>query len=191
MSDFNLAVAVVMKHEGYEVDDPEDPGGLTVYGFSTAFCKSAGISLPESPEEAIALYRRFFWRPEYAQIESQNVATKVFDDAVNQGEGVAVRMLQRALFSCGNDLNVDGVIGPATVAACNKTPEDLLLPYMRRMQATSYLIWISKAPMARSKNRKGLLTRAAWPDPDGTIAIALNQGTYSLPGAPSNVTASV
>ena len=40
MSLFELAIPVVLKHEGIMSDDGEDPGGITHYGISLRFLKT-------------------------------------------------------------------------------------------------------------------------------------------------------
>ena len=181
MADFEKAVEVVLEHEGGIGNLRGDPGGRTCFGWSATECERLGIAQPQTTEEARALYGQYFWHLLYNQITSQNVATKIMDSCVNQGEPAAINHLQQALRSAGSIVTIDGAFGPASLTAINLTPENLLLPQMRMIQYASYDRWIAKDP-DREAMRKDLARRAAWPDPDGSIAQALLAGTYEAKG---------
>jgi lysozyme family protein len=155
-----------------------DGEGLTAFGWTLKTCRAFGVKQPTNREEAEALYHLLFWLPLYDKIESQSVATKVFDDAVNQGPAAAHRMLQQALCLIGSIVVVDGKFGPATLAAANAVPEEMLLPWMRLHQYISYDLYVNADHVTRERLRGGLAKRAAWPDPDGSIAAALLNCTY-------------
>jgi lysozyme family protein len=111
------------------------------------------------------IFLRFFWcaRP-YADIKSQDVATKLFDFSVNAGPGNAARLVQQVLLDRERlvQSDLDGVLGPVTVAAINfHDPQDLLAR-LAVAQRCYYEKWISIHPDAREKFRRGLLARAAW-----------------------------
>jgi lysozyme family protein len=178
MADFSLAIPVVLQHEGKEGTLRADPGGFTRYGWSTAECVQLGISLPASAAEAMTLYQKYFWNSLYNQIISQNVATKILDDCVNQGTPTGIGNLQKALIKTGASLAVDRNFGPVTLAAVNAVAEETLLFQMRLQQYATYDAWIKQNPV-RASYQSGLASRAAWPDPDGTIAKALIAGTYT------------
>jgi lysozyme family protein len=178
MADFDVAVEVVLEHEGGKGTLPGDPGGPTAFGWSQAACEAWGIAQPATAAEAAALYQKYFWNPLYNQIASQEVGTKILDDCVNQGTPEGSKHLQEALVRCGRMVAVDGIFGPATLTAVNQAPEELLLGYFRLIQYQSYAAWIAENP-AREALRVGLARRAAWPDDaEGTIAAALLAGTY-------------
>lgn len=182
MAEFEPAVEVVLDHEGGVGKLDGDTGGTTAFGWSAPMCQKLGIASPKTADEAKALYLKFFWKPLYNKILSQNVATKILDDCVNQGDPEAVKNLQTALCAVGSIVEVDGVFGSATLTALNLVPEVILLPEMRKQQWQDYQKWISQNPV-RQKLAKGMAKRAAWPDPDGTIQQALLDGTYDLKGA--------
>jgi lysozyme family protein len=185
MATFEAAIPVVLEHEG-GIADIGDGEGVTAFGWTQATCKALGIEQPKTKEEATELYRQHFWMPIYDRIASQNVATKVFDDAVNQGHGAAHRMLQRALCATGSIVVVDGIFGPATLAATNMVPEEMLLPWMRKFQYSSYCNYIDAKPKERTKLERGLARRAAWPDENGVFAMQLLNGMYPLPTGVKN-----
>lgn len=177
MAAFEAAIPVVMEHEG-GIANVGDDEGITAFGWTLATCRALGVAQPTNPMEAEELYRTHFWLPRYSQIQSQSVATKLFDDAVNQGPGTAHKMLQQALCSIGSIVVIDGRFGPATLAAVNAVPEAMLLPWMRLHQYISYVAYIEADPTAREKFRAGLARRAAWPDEDKAIAPTLLNCTY-------------
>lgn len=176
MASFDLAIPVVLKHEGGFVDHPADPGGATNFGISLRFlrgiCASACYDIDgdgdvdaedvrQLPQElAVDIYRRYFWLPAYEQIADQAVATKVFDTAVNCGHGAAHRILQRALCGVGQRVEIDGKLGPKTLAAVNCTDPSLLLEAFRAEQIKHYERLIELDPK-RAAFRRGWLARAA------------------------------
>jgi lysozyme family protein len=64
-------------------------------------------------------YQSSFWNNWFAQLNTDDLAKRVFDFAVNGGPGTSVMTLQRAVNALGGKLNVDGGWGPLTVAAAN------------------------------------------------------------------------
>ena len=87
-------------------------------------------------DQAKEIYRRDYWR--YDGIANQDVATKVFDMAVNMGPPAAHRLLQMALNALGQGVTVDGVFGPQTLAATNRADPARLLQELRAQAAVRY-----------------------------------------------------
>lgn len=116
MSDFDRAITIVLDFEGGEkiTDDPNDPGGLTKYGISQRAYPNENIR-ELTLERAEALYRRDYWNAAHCDKMQWPVNLIVFDSAVNQGVGTAIRILQRAL-----RLYEDGIVGPVTLAAARR-----------------------------------------------------------------------
>lgn len=191
MSSFDIAIPVILKHEGGWVSDPDDRGGETNFGISTLIVKRLqadekltdkqvadllGIAEAEvykpnymktmKVDAAKHIYRRYFWdQPGYGQITDQNLATKTMDIAVNCGEGNAEKMLQEAANDCGAKLTVDGKAGPKTFAAVNAADPKKLIEALRNRQITYYNL-----VALRGNNKKflpGWLKRAAWVDSTG------------------------
>jgi lysozyme family protein len=121
MADFEPAVTKTIRREGGDTltDDPDDPGGLTRYGIS----KRAHPEVDPrnlSLEGAKAIYRKDYWdlcRGD--EITSQLKAEVIFDSAVNMGVNQAVRLAQIAM-----GIEVDGEMGPATIAGLNNPDAD-------------------------------------------------------------------
>lgn len=129
MSDFNLAIPVVLENEGGYVNDPNDLGGETNYGISKAAYPDVDIK-NLTVAQATAIYLRDFWK--FEGIVDQGVATKVFDSYVNM-EHTAIKILQTLL-----GLTADGVYGPNTEAAVNSRSPLLILNAYRLQLAQHY-----------------------------------------------------
>jgi len=113
-TDWDKAIAFVLKMEGDYTHDPNDPGGETKFGISKrAYPDFVIKDLTE--DEAKEIYVRDYWRPCQCDDLPTPFAIAVFDTAVNQGINKAKRILQIAL-----DVTVDGVIGDKTIAAAFK-----------------------------------------------------------------------
>lgn len=128
MSIDRLIEALIDREGGY-VDHPADRGGPTRWGITAAVARADGYqgpihALPRA--RAAAIYRRIYWlRPRFADIAARapQLAAELFDTGVNMGVRTAVSFLQRALNALNRgardyeDVAVDGVVGPATLAA--------------------------------------------------------------------------
>lgn len=132
MADFKAAFGKLIVVEGGYVNDPDDHGGETKYGISKRSYPSVDIAALTLDGAAI-IYKRDFWdAASLDKINHQGIAEEAFDSMVNIGPAVKT-WLQKAYnltnYAEGNvDLNVDGDIGPVTVAAINqaKHPERIL-----------------------------------------------------------------
>lgn len=123
MSAFERAFAVVVGHEGGLSLNPADPGNWTggVVGLGACRGTKFGVSAASYPgldiaalslAEAQAVYRRDYWERVQGDAMPAPLALLVFDAAVNNGLGRAIRWLQEAA-----GVTVDGVIGPVTLRA--------------------------------------------------------------------------
>ena len=135
MENFDVAIGVILKHEGGYVNHPNDNGGPTNYGLSLRFL----VDYPEladfngdgkvdiqdikimTREQAEQIYYELWWRKyRYDQFDDLTIAIKAFDFAINMGANRAHRLLQQAVNDAFNtNLVADGIIGPATVRAIN------------------------------------------------------------------------
>lgn len=111
---FPRAVSIVLEAEGLLSDDPRDAGGLTKYGISQRAYPDLDIRAL-TRDDAVGLYRRDYWDKCRCGGLPWWAALITFDCAVNQGPGVAARLLQRAVGA-----PEDGLIGPKTIVAVAK-----------------------------------------------------------------------
>jgi lysozyme family protein len=122
---FDQAFQWILSVEGGYSNDTDDPGGETRWGISKRAYPHLDIAFL-TKEDAKRLYLRDYWNVCHCDELQQQVALALFDSAVNQGPNKAIRLLQRAL-----GVDADGVVGPDTIAAANRTlPGDALIQYL-------------------------------------------------------------
>lgn len=130
MSDlFDQLIATLLPVEGGYSNDPSDPGGETNWGITLRTARENGYTGPMlamTQAQASDIYRRRYWTgPGLALVApiSAKVAGALFDIGVNSGVVTGVIFLQRALNVLNEqasdypDVQADGGIGPATLAA--------------------------------------------------------------------------
>lgn len=126
MSDFYRAFRIVVGEEGGYVNDPRDPGGRTKFGISQRAYPALDIATL-TLDQARAIYHRDYWMRAKCDALPWPFALCAFDSAVNQGVGVAVRMMQDAL-----GVTPDGVIGQRTLAAVQSANDRHLARYFMK-----------------------------------------------------------
>ncbi|MBQ0749563.1 MAG: peptidoglycan-binding protein [Roseovarius sp.] len=122
-----IAQEIVAREGGY-VDDPDDPGGATNFGVTIHTMRRLGLDLTRdgvvdaldvralTRDQAVTLFiDHYYQRPGIARLPD-SLHASVFDMYVNAGAN-AVKILQRLLREMGQEIAVDGLIGPQTVAA--------------------------------------------------------------------------
>ena len=88
MADFNKAIAIILKHEGGYVNDPDDPGGETNMGITKRDFPHLDIT-NLTVEQAKEIYKEKYWDTINGDdITNQTVATQIFDFGVNAGVNV-------------------------------------------------------------------------------------------------------
>jgi len=129
---FDKAISFTLDHEGGLVNNPADPGMITNFGISYRFLKNIRPDADESDienmtrDDAIELYRNYFWRSCYCNELPSLVDSVVFDTAVNMGTGTAIKLLQRTLNELyGTNLKVDGGFGPITQSAIEEIADTM------------------------------------------------------------------
>lgn len=133
MTLFEQAVEFVLSFEKEMSDHPDDPGGFTKWGISQR--AYPGLNLRAlTREQAIDIYKRDYWNRCGCDQFPAPIAFLLFDAAVNQGPGNAVRILQRAL-----SVKPDGVIGPVTLEAASKLGGDATAEFAAR-RAYAYAV---------------------------------------------------
>jgi lysozyme family protein len=152
---FQKAIKETLGFEGGFVEDPADPGGATNWGITEEVARYHGYrgemsDLPQS--KAIEIYYKDYWyKNDLHSIAKydERIALELFDTGVNMGTGTAAKFLQRAL-NCLNregslfsNLNVDGIIGYATVSVLSKLgrqrDKNTLLKMLNVLQGARYI----------------------------------------------------
>jgi uncharacterized protein (TIGR02594 family) len=129
-SSYDDALARVLVHEGGNDDDQRDPGGRTSRGILQSECdlwRKTHPGLPvdvwQAPQKEIeAIYRQKYWDALRCDELPAGVDYAVFDYGVNSGIGRAAKVLQRLI-----GVDVDGEIGPNTIAAAKRTKASQLI----------------------------------------------------------------
>lgn len=135
MNAWDVAIKFVLEMEGGLTDDPNDPGGLTNFGISKKAYPNVDIR-NLSVEQASDIYRRDYWNACRCDEFPGLWAIAIFDMAVNQGVGKAIRTMQATL-----GLTADGVIGPATIKALGSSePRKLKVFLANRLAAYAKLM---------------------------------------------------
>ena len=129
---FDSSVALILKLEGGDkvVDHPKDPGGVTKYGICLRAYPHLGrdgiVNLTKA--QAIEIYRTDYWNAASCHLLPPGISLAVFDCAVNQGVGTAIKLLQKAL-----NVPSDGKIGKQTLEAVHRRSHpQLLVEFMAR-----------------------------------------------------------
>lgn len=159
MSDLKAKIiAEILDKEGGYVNDPADSGGETNWGITKSVARRYGYyeSMRAMPRElAEEIYESLYLEPilfDQVAGQSEIVAEKLVDIAVNMGVRRSGEFLQRALNGLNNqgkhypDLRIDGDIGPATFRALiaymerrGKNGETVLFRLLNSLQAVFYL----------------------------------------------------
>lgn len=175
---FSKANAVVGVSEGgknFDVVDGKavlnaknknDKGGPTAYGITWQTLNAAYASQQVSHNditkltkaEADLIYRARYWIPSKAGQMPWGLCLIHYDNAVNAGVGQAAKHLQQAINACGGGINVDGKIGPLTLAAMNACNQQKLEGEYLGIRAQFYKNIASRNP-AQNAFLKGWLNR--------------------------------
>lgn len=170
MSIFELAIPIVLRHEGGLVDNPNDPGGITNHGVSLRWLKSKGLAGDlnhdgdvdaedikiMTADQAAQFYKTYWWdKYNYGAIIAQVTANKIFDTAVNMGPFRPAIFAQRIV---GIEPTT-GNIGPRTLAAVNAMPSTQFISAFQNMQAQFYRDLVAANPR-RAEFLNGWLARA-------------------------------
>ena len=163
MARFEISLPFILANEGGYVNHPNDRGGPTNFGITQKTARAHGYAgdmraIPMPVVEKI--YREGFWR--FCNVNSQEVATKIFDMCVNFGLSAGTRLAQRMLnIYHGAGLEVDGKFGPLTTAAMNRAaPPEAVLKGLASVSEARYRDIVFKDP-SQQVFLRGWLNRAA------------------------------
>lgn len=134
MRDITEIANEIVAREGGYVNDTDDPGGATNFGVTIHTLRRLGLDLTRdgvvdasdvralTRAQAVELFvDHYYHRPGIARLP-ESLHPSVFDMYVNAGTN-AVKILQRLLREMGQGVEVDGLIGPQTVAAAQAAAE--------------------------------------------------------------------
>ena len=168
MASFEVALDWALQFEDsqrqYAKVPDAPPGAFAIAGINSfAWPEEFAIvdALPQDNRAGAvaAFYAAHFWNTWLNQIESDEVAKRVFDAAVNMGGGTAVRLLQSAVNALGGNLAVDGQLGPATVTAVNSVSASALVAEFQSDRAAHYRFIVLNNPSLQ-RYLAGWLARA-------------------------------
>ena len=178
MTLFDTALAFTLAEEGGFSDREDDPGGATNKGITLATFRDyqPGATVDElqaiSDADVWRIYRLEYWNKLRCGDLAPGVGLSVFDFGVNAGPGPSARMLQWASGLSGDD--VDGVVGPHTIAAANRRAPAILIDTLAAMQAAHYrrladFPTFGKGWLARTvRRRAAALDEVSEPAPAGS-----------------------
>lgn len=123
----------VLKHEGGYTNNPSDPGGATNYGVTQRVYNDYLAASGKKPQSVAAITRReveAIYRVKYwLAIRGDELPVgwdyAIFDFGINSGPKRAIRYAQKVV-----GVEVDGVIGPATINALRAAPRAALDTYL-------------------------------------------------------------
>lgn len=130
-------------------NDIDDPGGATKFGIDQRSHPNVDIR-NLTMEQAKEIYRKDYWAKVKGGELPEKIAVVIMDIAVNNGTGRAAKWLQELA-----GVQIDGVIGPITVAASQKLNEMDVVSLLDRRE--DFYRAIAKGRMA--KFLKGWLNR--------------------------------
>ena len=188
MADFTKAVNPLLQSEGGYVDDPDDKGGETICGISRVhhpdwrgWVQIDGIKEARNVDIKTMINQYFangeghsliqdFYITEYwskikgNEIESQTLADKLFDVAVNMGWKRAGKYLQSAINVANyknEEISVDGLIGPKTLSALKSVSikRQPLIPKMINIMQGNHYINIIRKDRGQGKFLRGWMKR--------------------------------
>jgi len=180
MHDVRKLADQIVGREGGFVNDPNDPGGATNFGVTIHTMRRLGLDLTGdgrvteadvralTRQQAVDIFvNHYYHRPRIDALPAV-LQPSVFDMYVNAGAN-AVRILQRLLNQMGQQVTVDGMIGPqtarATAAAASAAPDHIADAYGIARRDYYYAI-ADRRPASRRYARRrdggkgGWITRA-------------------------------
>lgn len=157
-------MAYLLADEGNRfTNDPDDSGGATKWGVTLAmWAQFTGHPVAPADIEALTLfqikpfYEIEFWQPLGCdRLTDAGISIAVFDAGVLFGVSAVSYIAQQACNLSGGKLNVDGVIGSASVACLNQMSRLLFL-------ASFHMLLMQRIENIIDKNPKDEKFREGW-----------------------------
>lgn len=131
---FDAAVEETLQKEGGYSNDPDDPGGETIWGITKRTATRFGYDgemRDMTRDQAIGIYRQRYWQPlGLDSIEHKELCLRLFDQGVNLGLHYPALWLQENLNVLNNrgkrwrDIFEDGEIGSQSITTANIAMRD-------------------------------------------------------------------
>lgn len=163
MADFAPALQRVLLHEGGYVNDPDDPGGETYKGIARKMNskwdgwvlidilkKQSGFPANLDKDSDLQVKIKNFYEVNYwdtikgDDIQNQEVATSIFDFAVNAGVTTSASLAQMVVGA-----KIDGVIGDKSVTSINSFNPEHFLASFTVAKIARYIAIIKKRPTSQ------------------------------------------
>ncbi|WP_298256186.1 holin-associated N-acetylmuramidase [uncultured Litoreibacter sp.] len=166
----------IVRREGGYVNDPDDPGGPTNHGVTLHTMRRLGLDLNQdgvvtasdvkalSQAKAVEIFIDHYYFAPRIDALPQPIQASVFDMHVNAGSN-AIRILQRLFNDMGQDVTVDGTIGPHTIraayAAFRDAPDYLADAYAIARRDYYYAL-ADRRPASRKYARRRDGSKGGW-----------------------------
>ena len=138
---FAACLPIILESEGGFVNDPADPGGATNLGITIGtlsawegHAATIGEVAALTPATVAPIYEAQYYRASGASHCPDGLDLMVFDCAVNQGVGRALKFLQASL-----GVAIDGQFGPMTLSAVQKCDPVKTINAMSKAREAHYL----------------------------------------------------
>jgi len=136
MSQFAPALSFLLDNE----DHSRQYAAVPDVGGPVDYAKIVRIIPNSARASAVAeFYQSKFWTPmNLGGLDSQDLANRVLDEGVNAGAKTAIELLQGAVKDLRVPLEVDGHMGPITLAAVNGRDPEAILAAFRQQRLQRY-----------------------------------------------------
>ena len=135
-----MACALVNDNKGQVIS------GVNSLAYPVELAQVAAIAQADRLPVVEAFYQSKIWNQWLAQIESDEVAKRVFDARVNPSPEKGVEFAQKADNSLGGTLVVDGILGPNTVAGINENDPEPFVDAFRSVRSQHYRDIVANNP---------------------------------------------
>jgi lysozyme family protein len=151
LTDYAFEFVVIRLEGGDKItNNPTDPGGLTKWGISQKAYPALNIRAI-TEDQAFQIYQDDYWEKMRCDAFRPCAALMLFDAAVNQGVGGAIRMAQATAGTM-----TDGLMGPQTIAAINAMAD---LSFARRFAKTRIARYLTLNNTVEEANERGWMNR--------------------------------
>ena len=121
-----------------------DVGGFALAGINSHdwpvdFATISAVPVSQRPTLVFNFYTKNYWNPSrLGGLYYQDVTSRAYDECVNAGLITGIKILQKAIISCGSTIGIDGDFGPLTMEAANSLDDDQLLAALRSQRLAYY-----------------------------------------------------